>query len=101
VGLNLSRPDLVNAATILMKPQSVRKRLMRNMEVEQEQQRHPLKNGQTWKVEHGYLHIVEMGKRLVHYKFLRQLQNHGTTTRLIGVVELLIFLKHNEAELVN
>lgn len=54
-----------------------------------------------WKLEHGYLHIVELGKRLVHYKILRQLNQHGVTIRLIGVVELLIFLKHNEAALVH
>lgn len=70
------------------------------MEVEQEQQRHPLKNGQTWKLEHGYLHILELGKRLVHYRIQREVNQPGTT-RLIGVVELLMFLNHNEAELVN
>jgi hypothetical protein len=70
------------------------------MEMEQEQREHPLEKGQTWKLEHGYLHIVELGKRLVHYRILRQLNQHAITTRLIGVVELLIFLKHNDAELV-
>jgi hypothetical protein len=74
---------------------------MRDMEVEGERSEHPLKNGQTWKLEHGYLHIVELGKRLVHYRFLRQLNQHPTTIRLIGVVELLVFLKHNEAILLN
>ena len=54
-----------------------------------------------WKLEHGYLHIVELGKKFVHYKILRQLNQHAIATRLIGVVELLIFLRHNEAELMN
>ena len=67
----------------------------------QEQREHPLEKGQTWKLEHGYLRIAELGKRLVHYKILRQLNQHAVTTRLIGVVELLVYLKHNEAELVN
>jgi len=67
----------------------------------QEQREHPLEKGQTWKLEDGYLHIAELGKRLVHYKILRQLNQHAVTTRLIGVVELLVYLKHNEAELVN
>jgi hypothetical protein len=70
------------------------------MEGEQEQRPHPLKSGQTWKLEHGYLHVVESGKRLVHYRIQRHV-NQPATTRLIGVVELLLFLKHNEAELVN
>ena len=69
------------------------------MEVEQERPEHPLKHGQTWKLEHGYLHIVELGKRLVHYKILRHVNQHATTIRLIGVVELLIFLTNNEGEL--
>jgi hypothetical protein len=71
------------------------------MEMEREQARHPLKNGQTWKLEHGYLHIVELGKRLVHYRFLKQLNQHASTIRLIGIAELLIFLKRDEATLLN
>ncbi len=71
------------------------------MEGEQHRVGHPLKDGQTWKLEHGYLRIVELGKRMVHYKFLRHLNQHATTIRLIGVVELLIFLKHNEARLIS
>ena len=74
---------------------------MRNMEVEQQKRKHPLENGPAWKLEHGYLHIVELGKRLVHYKLLRHVNQHATTIRLIGVVELLMFLKHNEAVLIN
>jgi hypothetical protein len=71
------------------------------MEVEQERPDHPLKNGQTWKLEYGYLHIVEMGKRLVHYRILGHLNQHAATIRLIGVVELLIYLKHNESRLID
>jgi hypothetical protein len=71
------------------------------MEVEQELSKHPLKNGQTWKLEHGYLHIVELGKRLVHYKILRHVDQHASTIRLIGVIELLMYLKHNEGQLMN
>ena len=71
------------------------------MEVQREQQPHPLKSGQTWKLEYGYLHIVEMGKRLVHYKIMNQLNQHATTIRLIGIVELLIFLRHTEATLMS
>gem|GEM_PF-5755090 len=54
-----------------------------------------------WKLEYGYLHIVELSKRHVHYKILRQLHQHVATPSLIGVVELIIYLWHNEAELIN
>ncbi len=74
------------------------------MEMDQEQQaprEHPLEKGQTWKLEHGYLHIVELSKRVVHYTILRQLHQHAAIPRLIGIVELIIYLRHNEAELMN
>jgi hypothetical protein len=70
------------------------------MQMEQEQREHPLANGQTWKLEHGYLHIIELSRRLVHYTILKQLSQQAVSTRLIGIVELLIFLKYNDAELV-
>ena len=54
-----------------------------------------------WKLEHGYLHIVELSNRYVRYKILRQLQQHVATPSLIGVVELLTYLWHNEAKLMN
>ena len=69
--------------------------------MEQEQREHPLEQGQTWKLEHGYLHIVELGRRLVQYRILHKLNQHAATARIIGVVELLIYLKYNEAELMN
>jgi hypothetical protein len=71
------------------------------MQLEEKQRLHPFENGQMWKLEHGYLHIVELGKWLVHYKILRHLNQHAVVTKLIGVVQLIVFLKQNEAELVN
>ena len=74
------------------------------METEKEQREpreHPLMKGQMWKLEHGYLHIVELSKQHVHYKILSQLHQHVATPRLIGVVELIIYLWHNEAKLMN
>ncbi|MEI6390655.1 MAG: hypothetical protein WCT12_06070 [Verrucomicrobiota bacterium] len=69
------------------------------MQIQETKPLHPLAEGQMWKLEHGYLHIVELSKRLVQYKILRQLHQHVATSRLIGIVELIIFLRHNEAEL--
>ena len=71
------------------------------MQTEETKQAHPLENGQTWELEHGYLYVVELGKRLVQYQLLRQLNEHAATTGLIGIVELLSFLRHNEATLLN
>jgi hypothetical protein len=71
------------------------------MEKEQKQREHPLEKGQTWKLEHGYLHIVGLSKRFVYYRILRQFQEHVAAPSLIGVVELLIYLRHNDAELMN
>lgn len=60
-----------------------------------------MKAGQLWKVEQGYLYIVEMGKRLIHYKMLRQPKQRAVVTRMIGIEALLKYLKQSEAELVN
>jgi len=59
-----------------------------------------LEKGQLWKLDNGYLYIVELGKRLIHYKLLRQPNQRAVVTRLIGVQELLTYLKHAEATLV-
>jgi len=58
-----------------------------------------LEKGQLWKLENGFLYIVELGKRLVHYKLLRQPNQRAVVTRLIGMEELLTYMKHNEAHL--
>jgi hypothetical protein len=59
-----------------------------------------LESGQLWKLEHGYLYIVELGKRLIHYKILRQPDQRAAITRLIRIEALLTFLAQNGAEVV-
>ena len=59
-----------------------------------------LEPGQLWKLEHGYVYIVEVGKRLVHYKTLRLPHQRAAVTRLIGIGTLLKYLLHCEGELV-
>ncbi len=59
-----------------------------------------LEKGQLWKVEHGYVYIVELGKRLIHYKMLKHPDQKAVMTRLIGIEALVNFLRHSEAELV-
>ncbi len=56
--------------------------------------------GQLWKIEHGYLYIVELGKRLIHYKMLRHPNQRAAVTRMIGVEALLRYLDTSEAILV-
>ena len=56
--------------------------------------------GQFWKVEHGYIYIVETGKRLVHYKTLRQPEQRAALTKLIHIEALLNYLRLSEAQLV-
>jgi hypothetical protein len=62
---------------------------------------HPLEPGQLWKVEHGYVYIVELGRRLIHYRMLRQPDQKAAVTRLIGIESLLNYLGQSEAELLS
>ena len=54
-----------------------------------------------WKVEHGYIYIVELGKRLIHYKMLREPKQKAVLTRMIGFDALVKFLTQSEAELLS
>jgi len=60
-----------------------------------------LEAGQLWKVEQGYVYIVELGRRLIHYKMLRTPGQMASLTRLIGIEALLRYLAQSEAELVS
>ncbi len=71
------------------------------MQIEEAQQLHPLKKGQVWKLEHGYLHIVDFGKRFAHYTIVRQPNQRAFNTRMIGIAELLTYLAHNDAEVMS
>ena len=58
-----------------------------------------LANGQVWKTEDAYIQIVELGKRLIDYRMMRQLgQSRRTQTSTIEMMEN--YLKKNEARLV-
>ena len=58
-----------------------------------------LANGQVWKTENAYIQIVELGKRLIDYRMMRQLgQSRRTQTSSIETMEN--YLKTNEARLV-
>ncbi len=59
-----------------------------------------LEAGQLWKLEHGYIYIVELGKRLILYKMLRQPEQRAALTQMIRIEALMNFFVQNEAELV-
>ena len=57
-----------------------------------------LANGQLWKTENAYIQIVDLGKRLIDYRMMRQLgQSRRTQTSTIETMEK--YLKSNEARL--
>lgn len=70
------------------------------MQTEQIDRGQSLQPGQLWKIENGYVHIVDVGKRLVHYKTLRQPNQRAAVIRMIGIEELLKYLSHCEGQLV-
>lgn len=69
------------------------------MQTDYENKMRKLEAGQLWKLEQGYVYIVELGKRLVHYKMLRSPEQRAALTRLIGIEALLRYLAQSEAEL--
>lgn len=69
------------------------------METETTNNLRRLAPGQLWKLEHGYLYIVELGKRLIHYRLLRQPNQGAALTQMITLEALLNYLSKNEAEL--
>ena len=60
-----------------------------------------LAKGQLWKVDGGYIQIVELGHRLAHYKMMRQPEQRAAMTRMIGIEALAVYLRRSEAALVN
>jgi hypothetical protein len=60
-----------------------------------------LEKGQFWKVDDSYIHIVELGKRLAHYKQLRSTSQKGGTVKMLGIEAIENYLRANRAKLVN
>ncbi len=59
---------------------------------------HELEPGQLWKVEHRYLYIVDLGKRLVWYKMLRHPNARTAITQMMAIESLLNYLRQTEAQ---
>ncbi|MGO8678136.1 MAG: hypothetical protein ACLQVX_20020 [Limisphaerales bacterium] len=58
-----------------------------------------LAKGQVWKTDNTYLQIVELGKRLIHYKVLKDPGQPTVMTRLIRADALTVYLMATEATL--
>lgn len=56
--------------------------------------------GQLWQTNDAYVQIVELGKRLIHYKMPRQLGQRAVKTHTVGIETLESYLKTKQARLV-
>jgi hypothetical protein len=70
------------------------------MKVNNSRATQPLAKGQLWKTNDAYVQIVELGKRLIHYKMPRQLGQRAVKTHTVGIETLESYLKTNRAQLV-
>lgn len=59
-----------------------------------------LEKGQLWQMKETHLEIVEVGKRLAHYRLLPRLNQRGIPVKLGRREELEGFLKSRKAKLV-
>jgi hypothetical protein len=59
----------------------------------------PLASGQRWKTKDAYIEIVELGKRLIHYRMVRHL-GQMRRTQTSGIDTMESYLKAHEARLV-
>jgi hypothetical protein len=59
-----------------------------------------LAKGQLWQTDKAYVQIVEMGKRLIHYKMPRELGQRAVRTHTVGIETLESYLKTNRARLI-
>lgn len=60
-----------------------------------------LAEGQLWKLNHLYIQIVELGKRLIHYRMLSDLKERGARIKTSSVDVLWRYLQSRHARLVN
>jgi hypothetical protein len=60
-----------------------------------------LEKGQLWKMKDAYIQIVELGKRLIHYKMMKELGQMRVKTQMSGIESMGLYLKNNRARLVS
>ncbi len=59
-----------------------------------------LAKGQLWKLSHAYIQIVDLGKRLIHFRMLARLGERGVRTQMSDIETLWRYLKSRHAQLV-
>jgi hypothetical protein len=59
-----------------------------------------LAKGQLWKLNHLYIQIVELGKKLIHYRMLSDLKETGAKVKTSEVEVMWGYLKSRHAQLV-
>lgn len=59
-----------------------------------------LTKGQLWQTDQAYIHIVELGKTLIHYRMTRRLKQRGVVTQMSAIGTMANYLKTNDARLV-
>jgi len=70
------------------------------MKVNRKRVAQPLAKGQLWKTDNSYVQIVELGKRLIHYKMPKALGQRAVKTHTVGIGTLESYLETKEARLV-
>ena len=60
-----------------------------------------LATGQLWQINGAYIYIVELGKRLISYKMMRQPKQRAVRTQMAGIDALETYLLDNGAKLVS
>lgn len=60
-----------------------------------------LAKGQLWKLNHLYIQIVELGKRIIHYRMLSDLKETGARIKTSSVEVLSAYLQSRHAQLVH
>ena len=59
----------------------------------------PLAKGQVWQTKAANIEIVGVGKRLVHYRIIRQLRPRRLSAQISGIGPMENYLKTNKATL--
>jgi hypothetical protein len=58
-----------------------------------------LAKGQVWRLQHVYIQIVELGKRLLEYKMLDSPEQKGVRTQMSSVEVMREYLESRHARL--
>jgi len=59
-----------------------------------------LAKGQLWKLSQFYIQIVELGKRLIHYRMLSDMKESGARIKTSSIEVMRSYLKSRRARLV-